>query len=242
MGIFKLVAVISLSLAAISDAATLGRPGRTIVVPSYTEAEMDAWFASKGLDGMPETRNQTEAGKGPPTRTRVPPADKRQTSCYTTLVPDGNGNPHQNYQHQQVSDTDPCSQDADGNFDCGISYSTSYSYTWSASIGVTDEFISGGFSVSESWSSGDSYTCNPLDGDDGICMWYSSANTAYTVEDIEVSSGGEGECATGDPYVITAPNTNNAGGGPYCVHGIKYCRANGDFYWDLDGPATGPPS
>ncbi|KAI1044192.1 hypothetical protein LB505_008607 [Fusarium chuoi] len=152
----------------------------------------------------------------------------------TSLV--GDGDPHQNYFHKQLSEVVNCGTAQS----CSVGNSQSISYTigWTATL-TPVSWISGGFSVSESWSTGNTYTCTGSAGED-VCVWYNTAHTAYTVQNRERDScdvGGGWE-STGDPFVMYSPNESNRGGGYYCVIGT--CRAQGDNYWDYSGRAGGP--
>ncbi|RBA17472.1 hypothetical protein FPRO05_02196 [Fusarium proliferatum] len=163
--------------------------------------------------------------------------EKRQTFCSgwftrTRLV--GDGDPHQNYYHKQLSENIDCANAAS----CSVGQTDSVSYTigWTASAGgPSGNWISGGFSVSESWTTGNSYTCNGGKGET-ICIWYNIAHTAYTVQEYTKNTCTEG--SGGTPYVIYSPNESNRGGGYYCVIGT--CRSKGDGYWDYNGRAGGP--
>ena len=88
--------------------------------------------------------------------------------------------------------------------------------------------------MSKEWSEEEQHLC---DGDPGdtVCVWYNMAYTAYTVQ-----NGYQGDCldVQVDPYVMWSPNTNNAGGGYYCVVGT--CRNINAEYWDYNGRAGGP--
>lgn len=93
---------------------------------------------------------------------------KRQSGVYRTnsaLV--GNGNPHQNPYQQQQSPTANCGPGGT----CSVSISRSHSLSWSASANAAYGWISGGFSVSESYSKGWSFSC---DGNAGgsVCVWF----------------------------------------------------------------------
>lgn len=61
---------------------------------------------------------------------------------------------------------------------CSVGNSQSISYTigWTATL-TPVSWISGGFSVSESWSTGNTYTCTGSAGED-VCVWYNTAHTA----------------------------------------------------------------
>jgi len=94
--------------------------------------------------------------------------DKRQQSCYqyrsTFMV--GNGNPHQNFYDKQISETINCGA-APG---CSVGHSVSKSYNIGFSSSATiDAWLSGGFSVGKSWTTGNSYTCNGGRGDT-VCV------------------------------------------------------------------------
>jgi len=130
----------------------------------------------------------------------------------------------------------------------------SYTIGWTANL-TPVSWISGGFSVSESWSTGNTYSCTGSTGED-VCVWYNTAHTACkypfsllktvvdwfsdTVQNMQRDSCkvGGGWDADGDPFVMFSPNANNRGGGYYCVIGT--CRAQGDNYWDYSGRAGGP--
>ncbi|KAF0331288.1 hypothetical protein RB213_001369 [Colletotrichum asianum] len=162
---------------------------------------------------------------------------KRQ-GCYpqkwTELV--GDGNPHQNYYHSQITENNEC-----GLATCstGTETSKSVSVGWSVETGGSiSEWITGGFSVSVSWSAAVSQGCETEPGNT-ICQWYRTAHTAYTVR-----AGTTNTCSfirsLSDPMVLRSPNTNNAGGGYDCVVGAQFCRSLGSAYWDFNGRAGGP--
>ncbi|KAF5563112.1 hypothetical protein FPHYL_5343 [Fusarium phyllophilum] len=146
------------------------------------------------------------------------------------------GDPHQNYFHKQLSEVVNCGSAKS----CSVGNSQSISYTigWTATL-TPVSWISGGFSVSESWNTGNTYTCTGS-ADEDVCVWYNTALTAYTVQNKERDSCavGGGWDSTGDPFVMYSPNESNRGGGYYCVIGT--CRAQGDNYWDYSGRAGGP--
>ncbi|KAI8237974.1 hypothetical protein K4K57_002919 [Colletotrichum sp. SAR 10_99] len=162
---------------------------------------------------------------------------KRQ-GCYpqkwTELV--GDGNPHQNYYHSQITENNEC-----GLATCstGTETSKSVSVGWSVETGGSiSEWITGGFSVSVSWSAAVSQGCETEPGNT-VCQWYRTAHTAYTVR-----AGTTNTCSfirsLSSPMVLRSPNTNNAGGGYYCVVGAQFCRSLGSAYWDFNGRAGGP--
>ncbi|KAF5249676.1 hypothetical protein FANTH_4984 [Fusarium anthophilum] len=161
--------------------------------------------------------------------------EKRQTACagwFTRTVLVGDGDPHQNYFHKQLSENINCASAA--SCSVGQSDSTSFTIGWTANS-AGPSWISGGFSVSESWTTGNSYTCNAGKGET-VCIWYNIAHTAYTVQEWTKNTCTEG--SGGTPFVMFSPNENNKGGGYYCVIGT--CRSKGEGYWDYNGRAGGP--
>lgn len=91
----------------------------------------------------------------------------------------GDGDPNQNYLDVQVSDNIACT---DGG--CSVGQESSQSVTIGFSFGTNSNFkptfFQGGFSVSESWETGNDYTC---DGEAGetICIWQRVAHTAVSL-------------------------------------------------------------
>lgn len=174
--------------------------------------------------------------------------DQRQTPCAfpeykTELV--GDGDPHQNYYHVQLSVSvyqhvqrrkakkklTQVPHVCNGAEECSIGHEVSQSYTVAWSGGVSGfDFFSGGFEVSESYTTGNTYTCTAKTGQT-VCIWYIVAHTAYTVDSWTEYPG----CPTGQPIekeraVIKAPNKNNAGGNYDCRIDDE-CRTQGDNYW-----------
>ena len=102
----------------------------------------------------------------------------RRQAVGTITELEGNGNPHQNYLHQQISEIITCDQDA--GCSAGESITESFSVSWSFGIGKkVTEWISGGFSVQESWSTGNNYVCQGA-ASDTVCIWYNTAHTAVS--------------------------------------------------------------
>ncbi|KAK7418933.1 hypothetical protein QQX98_003636 [Neonectria punicea] len=190
------------------------------------EAEVDCWLPSPA--GF-----EPEAVYG---------AEKRQLQGIIPCQPKattymvGDGDPHQNYYHKQISENIFCGASPS----CAVGYEQSESYTIGFSVsGDITSWLSGGFDVQKSWETGNSYTCYGAVGDT-VCVWYNTAHTAYTVRSVVTQ---QQPCSNpvetvSDPVVIKSPNSNNRGGGYYCVIGT--CRAKGDAYWDDNGPAGGP--
>lgn len=105
--------------------------------------------------------NPTINERSPGTDQPPPP---KTTTYRTTSAKVGNGNPHQNPYHQQQTQTLPCGPGGS----CSVSISKSHSISWTASEGVQLGWISGGFSVSKSYTQGSSETC---DGNAGGKVW-----------------------------------------------------------------------
>lgn len=127
----------------------------------------------------------------------------------------------QTYYDQQVSDVFTCGSDKEG---CSGAHAESASFAYSVDAGLNINFLSIGSSVTKSWTSGNSFTCNGNTKGD-TCIWIKVAYTQYEVEP------GAGNCnGVHGKHTMKAPNTNNKGGKYYCVNG-KACRAKGDGYW-----------
>lgn len=259
-----------ISIAVVAALATLSAAipnpfRRTITLPVYTDDEMDAMLADHNMTYPPDWRDDNDWR--PPSGYETVPVSaegpqRRQYwgqtlagECDPTTSKVGDGNPHQNYYHKQVSETMDCG----GRPDCSVTKSTSYTQGWIAGISVTGpkiplsgggeggkglssidvlSWITGGFDVIKTYTTGTSYTC-PSDGVDTVCIWWNVAYTAYTVEATAPSWCGVPKVG---PYIMWSPNNNDGGGGPYCVRGARYCRAQGQGYWVDSGRAGGPPS
>ncbi|KAF2828371.1 hypothetical protein CC86DRAFT_465212 [Ophiobolus disseminans] len=146
----------------------------------------------------------------------------------------GNGNPHQNYFHKQLSENIFCG--ASPSCLVGQSKSESFSIGFSTS-GSADGWFSAGFDVQKSWTTGNDYQCYGAAGDT-VCVWYNTAHTAYTGRPYTVNSCDPGRRIYRKEIIMKSPNKANRGGGYYCVVGT--CRAQGDGYWDDSGRAGGP--
>ncbi|CZR64860.1 uncharacterized protein PAC_14759 [Phialocephala subalpina] len=124
----------------------------------------------------------------------------------TTII--GDGNPHQNYLLKQLSENIDCATAPS----CSVCQKESMSYTigWSSSA-TADEWLTCGFDVSVSWTTGNTYSCTGNSGDT-VCVWYNTAHTAYTVQ-----NGAYNDCTRFSPLggtlVMYSPNSNNVGGG-----------------------------
>jgi hypothetical protein len=97
------------------------------------------------------------------------------------------------------------------------------------------EWISGGNPVIEAWTTPHDYTCNGTQGET-VCVWYNTVYTAYTVRNAYTDTC-KGTSYHSDPFILSSPNRDNAGGGEYCVVGP--CRHSGDSYWNCGSPDGG---
>ncbi|KAK3938466.1 hypothetical protein QBC46DRAFT_440464 [Diplogelasinospora grovesii] len=147
----------------------------------------------------------------------------------------GDGDPHQNFFHQQVSQNMNCAAADRCSIETGKD--TSFSIGWWASADALS-WLSGGFSVEQTWEVTESWKC---DGqrDQTVCVWCSNGYTSYRVRN-EWKNVDCGDSYLGDPFIMYSPNTDNPGGGNYCVIGDQYCRSQGAGYWDYNTRAGGP--
>ena len=143
--------------------------------------------------------------------------------CVYKLV--GDGDPHTDYLHKQVSDPLSCGQGGSSSDGCSVSYLKSYTIGWSVNVGGTVSWLSGGFSVQESVTTGNSYTCNAASGET-VCVWANIPHIAYTVEkgvdDVDICDN-----QPDGPLVMESPTGDV---GYYCVYGDA-CQVNGFQYW-----------
>ena len=91
----------------------------------------------------------------------------------------GDGDPHQNYYHIQLSSNINCEGGG-----CQTSQSNTDSKTIGFTIGTNSNakklgWFQGGFSVSESWTTGNAYTCDGTAGEI-VCVWQNVAHTAVS--------------------------------------------------------------
>ncbi|KAK4184637.1 hypothetical protein QBC35DRAFT_477087 [Podospora australis] len=162
---------------------------------------------------------------------------KRQASgeCGTAKIVTklvGNGNPHQNPMNVQLSYPIDCGQGQ-----CSVGATESFTVGWSVSASI-GSWLSGGFAVSQSITTGNDYTCYGAKNE-RVCVWKNQAQTAYTVRDI-VQSSKCGVLQERTPVVMWSPNSGGKGSYYYCVHGKNYCRNKGDRWLDKNGRAGGP--
>ena len=162
--------------------------------------------------GFTPAHNETDPIRGP------------YSTYYTVRV--GNGNPHIEYYNKQVSDTiHGCDQ---AGASCQASTSNSHTFGYSATGGITPfEWISRGFSVTESYTQGTSRGCSAGPPDHSVCLWYQQSCIAYTVRNV---ASGRSCGNTGGLYTLRSPMKGNAcGKGYYCV--VNTCRTIGQGYW-----------
>ncbi|KAI0191387.1 hypothetical protein EV127DRAFT_407331 [Xylaria flabelliformis] len=160
----------------------------------------------------------------------------RQSGVYittTNLV--GDGNPHQVPWDQQISTKQNCGSAAA----CSVTVTKEHTLTYGWSVGVGYEWVSGGFSVEESFTDGESHECQGNKGQT-VCVWRVYQYTAYTVADTKcyyfngVASG----CTTSKPYVLSSPNKCQKGGF-YCKTGSE-CSNDGYGFWKPNTGFGGP--
>ncbi|KAH7397728.1 hypothetical protein BKA64DRAFT_623698 [Cadophora sp. MPI-SDFR-AT-0126] len=144
----------------------------------------------------------------------------------------GDGDPHQNYLHTQLSENINCGAAAQ----CEVSRESARTYavnfSWGGSFGG---WTSAGFAVEQSTTTGEAYGCTALSYQT-VCIWYSNAHTAYSVQTRE-----HNQCygdQWGERYVLVSPNIHNVGGSYYCVVGT--CRFQSANWMQRDGRAGGP--
>ncbi|KAK3994806.1 hypothetical protein QBC44DRAFT_367323 [Cladorrhinum sp. PSN332] len=167
--------------------------------------------------------------------------DRRQgTNCYPVIISEkvGDGNPHQNFYHKQLSENMSCGSAKE----CSATWekTKSYSVGWSASING-GAWTTGGFAVQTTWSTGNSYTCTG-DKNQKVCTWYKVAHTAFTVQNFFFNACYGTKTKTGGTYVIFAPNqgNKNANGGVYCRTGSN-CQGQGAEFWNKAATWPGGP-
>ncbi|EWY85799.1 hypothetical protein FOYG_12905 [Fusarium oxysporum NRRL 32931] len=142
---------------------------------------------------------------------------------------DGSGWPHLRYRHRQVSENVHCPNDE--GCSVGSSNGKTLAFGWTATANI--DFVALGFTVTESYNIGSSYTCNG-GPNDTVCVWYKVANTAYVgrVPDVFLHTN---ECDKHSKQVLmAAPNVGNDGGGYVCKLNEE-CKTMDTEYWDCHG-------
>jgi len=163
---------------------------------------------------------------------------------YTQTQRVGDGNPHQNFVYKQVSGTTDCA----GNPGGGASISNGRTVSWSASISGTVQFITGGFDVSLSTTTGytNSFGCStPGGGTQGgsLCVFERIQLTAFTANTrtCEKTTCTPDKCGDwANNVVIYAPNTQQSS----CFYDNYQvnlpCDALDAEHYVYNGPAGGP--
>ena len=121
------------------------------------------------------------------------------------------------HHHWQVTDNMSCG----GANGCGTSKLQSHTFGVDSSISIT-KIIGLTAGITESWTSGETYTCDGVKGDT-VCVW---VDVAYSIFDMKTASG----CSDHSLVEAKIPNADNNGGGYYCVTGSA-CRALDQNYW-----------
>ncbi|CAP65758.1 uncharacterized protein PODANS_7_445 [Podospora anserina S mat+] len=188
-----------------------------------------------GNEGLETVQAQDQLPSHPTLRARQGSILRCPPYRETRLV--GDGNPHQNYYHVQMTSKGRC-----GDGDCEISYETSETktFSWTASASIAG-WISGGFAVEKSHSFAENFNCVGKEGHDtNVCVWQMIAHTAYTVQNYIVYPCSNKAVRDGDPFILWSPNANNVGSEYYCVRNT--CRAGkGDNWWDKSPSRPGGP-
>lgn len=150
--------------------------------------------------------------------------------CATRYVTEkiGDGAPRQIHKHVQLTIPMKCSK----NNGCEVSSEESQTYelSWSAEVSGAD-WISGGFSVAKSVTTGQSNTCLAEKGQT-VCVYEAVGYTEYTVRKCEknLCTPTKKDC---DPtYRMSSPNQNDKGSYYYCS---STCRDVGYQYWVKGG-------
>ena len=157
-------------------------------------------------------------------RSNATPQDHPQP-CIKYAARVGDGNPHPSCRWKQVTGNLDCKGGS-----CTVSHLESRTVDWSVGIngnavgknGLT--FGSVGFGVSESYTTGNTYSCNANAGQ-RVCVTAMIGYTDYTVT--ERARSGECQSLYTDPYIIYAPN--NYGQQYYRCHHDSNCH---DLDWE----------
>lgn len=156
----------------------------------------------------------------------------------------GDGDPHQNFIWKQVSATTDCTDNPAGS--AAITESTTVG--WSAGGTFVSDFISAGFDVSESTTTGttNAFGCKKSDTDTysgSLCVFERIQTTAYTVNQRTCTESGCGS-GTCSPYtgnvVLVAPNSNQGSCFFSNFQANQPCGPQGQEITVPSGPAGGP--
>ncbi|KAK3389496.1 hypothetical protein B0H63DRAFT_463784 [Podospora didyma] len=167
---------------------------------------------------------------------------KRQGACGTwssNTYAVGDGDPHQNPIHIQV--TDPIECDGDGSRGCDIEpdRAQSFQILYYASANL-NRWIDGGFAVQQSIDTREPGTAVQCGNNDGgmVALWKKVGYTRYTVQNAMINECTGTQLST--PFQLWSPNSHDDGDW-YCVYGDKVGK-KGDQWREDDGPAGAPPS
>lgn len=178
----------------------------------------------------------------------APLEDGTEIPCQSNTIKQtrkkGNGNPHQNFIFKQISGTTDCTNNPNG----AASISKGLTVGYSVSAGFAGDFITGGFDVSVSQSTGEvhSYGCKTNNGvhKGSLCVFQRIQATAFTGE---VRHCTESTCAGttcgnwGGAGVIFAPNNDQSAGCYYDNFQLNLpCREKGSEHYVKSGPKGGP--
>ncbi|KAL9563719.1 hypothetical protein ACKAV7_012108 [Fusarium commune] len=163
---------------------------------------------------------------------KSPEKPKLERRCERSPSLDGSGWPHQRYFFRQVSEVVQCGK----NQSCSVGSDKGHTKAFGFTSTVSTKFSSYGFSVTDSYTVGSSYTCTGSAGDK-ICVWYMVAHTAYTVRNPIGAYPWKGCDKHGMQFIMAAPNQNNDGGSFLCKVNEE-CRSMHDEYWDCYGNKT----
>ncbi|KAF2261992.1 hypothetical protein CC78DRAFT_535228 [Lojkania enalia] len=158
-----------------------------IALPSYTSALPTGGNVGENLprpnfEGkFPESINITKAELRARQFDPFDPPNCADRVYETATV--GNGSPKDWTRWKQISQPIWCNG---GQCMAGISTSTSYTLGFDASMPL-NRWVTGGFSVSASYSTGNNYECtgDSEKGHKKVCIWAYKGHTAYTVKNID---------------------------------------------------------
>lgn len=141
--------------------------------------------------------------------------------CYTVVNEPSNEKTE--IMHKQVSEYIDCN----GGPGCSVTRLTSHTIGWSASVGGNIPWASLGASVTESTTTGNSYTCNG-EGHNKVCVWARIEHKSYDViMDPAIQADEVCETQPYGPYRIFAPTGSV---NYYCVYDDG-CGEDGDQYF-----------
>lgn len=211
--------------------------GFTVASPTIRNAEQRISYTSDPENIAYAQNLERIIADGVTGNTTIGTELEKRVDPYCTFL-DGNGDPHQNPRHTQISRTGTC-----GSGPCSISLTAGQTetYSWSWGLNPPGSWINGGFAVSESEQVSESFTCNGTPGET-ICIWSTLQTTAYTVANYD--EGRFDSCGRQvGTSIIFSPNTCFNTPSYYCVGGANNCRTKDQFYYDTaNAPAGGPPT